>query len=613
MPRLTSALLLFCAISVGGSVLILGTGEPGQRDIGAAKPQTVERDRSPVDLVLAGDDSWLVTANQTSGTASLVRTSDGKLLDEVAVGRRPNAVTRYGDDRVLVTARDSGEVTMLQIAGEKLKRLGTIRVGYHPYGVAASPDGKTAYVALSAAAQVAVIDLAEKKVVERIDVGRWPRYLALSPDGSRLTVGCSGDKGVWIVDTAKRKVVFSKQFRAFNIAHMQCSPDGKNVYFPWTLYGGNPTNAGSIRRGWVLANRVSRISLEDPKQTGGLSIDGTGQGRGHAAADPHGLAITPDGSRMLITAAGSHELLNFRLRDLPLIGIGGSDHMDPAIRLDKERFSRIPLGGRPMAVRVARDSRTVYVANYLDNSVQVIDLQEGKVTKTISLGGPKEPSLARRGEAIFHDGGRSLESWYSCQSCHYEGGGNSETMDTLNDGTTFTYKTVLPLYDVTRTGPWTWHGWQKDFSAAMHKSLTGTMQGPAPTKADVAALTAYLDTLQPPPNPHRQSDGSISAAAGRGKKVFNSESAGCAACHSGNYLTDGEIHDVGLGRSEDRYQGFNTPSLRGLWAKVRLLHHGGAKSLDELLRGPHSPEKVSGEEPLSDEQRSDLIEYLKTL
>ena len=612
MPRFTPALLLFCVVAVG-LVLMRSAREPGQSESLAAKPQAVDKNRSPVDLVLAADDSWLVTANQTSDTASLVRTSDGRLLDEVNVGRHPNAVARFGHDRVLVTARDSGEVTILRIAGEKLKRLGVIRVGFHPYGVAASPDGKTAYVALSAAAQIAVIDLAERKVIERIDVGRWPRYLTLSPDGSRLAVGCSGDKGVWVIDTVRRKVAFSKQFRGFNIAHMQCSPDGKNVYFPWTLYGGNPTNAGSIRRGWVLANRVSRISLDDPKQNNGLSIDGTGQGRGHAAADPHGLAITPDGSRMLITAAGSHELLNFRLSDLPLIGIGGSDHMDPAIRLDKARFSRIPLGGRPMAVRVTRDSRIAYVANYLDNSVQVVDLKNGQVTRTISLGGPKEPSLARRGEAIFLDGGRSLESWFSCQSCHYEGGGNSETMDTLNDGTTFTYKTVLPLYDVTRTAPWTWHGWQKDFDAALHKSLTSTMQGPAPTKQDVAALKAYLETLRPPPNPHRRPDGSIGAAAQRGKIVFNSTQAGCANCHSGKYLTDGEIHDVGLGRSEDRYQGFNTPSLRGLWAKVRLLHHGGAKSLDELLRGPHSPEKVTGEGPLSAQQRSDLIEYLNTL
>ena len=612
MPRFVPAVLLLCVMCVG-FVLVRGAREPGEGAIPAAKPQAVGRNRSPVDLVLAADDSWLVTANQTSDTASLVRTSDGQVLDEVHVGRHPNAVARYGDDRVLVTARDSGEVTMLQVVDDRLKRIGTIDVGYHPYGIAASPDGKTAYVALSAAAQIAVIDLATQKVVARIDVGRWPRYLTLSPDGSRLAVGCSGDKGVWIVDTAKRAVAFSKQFRGFNIAHMQCSPDGKNVYFPWTLYGGNPTNAGSIRRGWVLANRVGRISLDDPKQNNGLSIDGTGQGRGHAAADPHGLAITPDGSRLLITAAGSHELLNFRLSDLPLIGIGGSDHMDPAIRLDKARFSRIQLGGRPMAVRVGRDSRTAYVANYLDNSVQVVDLKGGRVTKTISLGGPKEPSLARRGEAIFYDGGRSLESWFSCHSCHYEGGGNSETMDTLNDGTTFTYKTVLPLYDVTRTAPWTWHGWQKDFDAAMVKSLTSTMQGPAPSKADVAALTAFLETLSPPPNPNRRRDGSIGAAAERGKIVFKSTQAGCADCHSGEYLTDGKIHDVGLGRSEDRYKGFNTPSLRGLWAKVRLLHHGGAKSLDELLRGPHSPEKVTGEEPLSDQQRSDLIEYLKTL
>ena len=47
-------------------------------------------------------------------------------------------------------------------------------------------------------------------------------------------------------------------------------------------------------------------------------------------------------------------------------------------------------------MRVARDSRTVYVANYLENSVQVVDLKDGKVAKTISLGGPKEPSRARR-------------------------------------------------------------------------------------------------------------------------------------------------------------------------------------------------------------------------
>src|SRR6186713_2121638 len=52
-----------------------------------------DRDRSPVDLVLARDASWLVTANQTSDSISLVRVGDGKVLTEVSVGRRPVAVT----------------------------------------------------------------------------------------------------------------------------------------------------------------------------------------------------------------------------------------------------------------------------------------------------------------------------------------------------------------------------------------------------------------------------------------------------------------------------------------------------------------------------------------
>ena len=42
-------------------------------------------DRSPVDLVLAADEAWLVTANQTSQSVSLVQTAEGHILDECPV------------------------------------------------------------------------------------------------------------------------------------------------------------------------------------------------------------------------------------------------------------------------------------------------------------------------------------------------------------------------------------------------------------------------------------------------------------------------------------------------------------------------------------------------
>jgi mono/diheme cytochrome c family protein len=233
--------------------------------------------------------------------------------------------------------------------------------------------------------------------------------------------------------------------------------------------------------------------------------------------------------------------------------------------------------------------------------------------RTIELGGAAEPSQVRRGEAIFFDGKRSLDQWYSCHSCHYDGGSNADVIDTLNDGTRNTFKTVLPLYNLDKTAPWTWHGWQQDLEAAMRKSLTETMLGREPTDDDVAALTAYMAALEPPPNPFRGPDGEISEAAQRGKLVFESETAGCVNCHNGPYFTDGEVHDVGLSSRGDRYSGFNTPSLVGVYAKVRLLHDGRARSLDDVLTGDHDPAKVTGLGKLTDDERRDLIEYLKTL
>jgi len=335
--------------------------------------------------------------------------------------------------------------------------------------------------------------------------------------------------------------------------------------------------------------------------------------RGQAIADPHGLALTHDEQRLVVSASGTHELLVYRAHDLPFEDFGGTDHIPDDVLGDEDRFFRIEIGGRPMGLRIGKDDRSVFVANYLDNSVQVVDIEQRRLVRSIPLGSAREPSLARRGEAIFFDGRRSLDQWYSCHSCHYDGGTNSVVMDTSNDNTSFTFKTVLPLYNVDKTAPWTWHGWQKDLRAAMAKSITSTMLGPEPTPSDVEALIAYLQQLTPPPNPYHGHDDSLNASAERGRQLFESARAGCASCHNGPHFTDHEIHEVGLASPDDHFQGFNTPSLRGVYRKVLWLHDGRAKSLDDLLSGPHSPTRVSGTEKLSDQELQDMIAYLKSL
>ena len=249
---------------------------------------------------------------------------------------------------------------------------------------------------------------------------------------------------------------------------MQVSKDGQYVWFPWMVYRNNPITAGNIRLGWVLASRIARVRLDGPARREAMSLDPQGK----AIADVDGLALTSDESRLVVSASGTHELLVYRTDGLPLKDYGGTDHIDPELLKDSERFYRIELGGRPMGLTIGRDDRTVYVANYLDNSVQVVDLAERKVARTIPLGGPAEPSLARRGEAIFYDARRSLDQWYSCHTCHYEGGTNS--VPDRHDSTTARRSRSKPCcrsITCTRPAPGPGTAGKPTCTAAMKKSL----------------------------------------------------------------------------------------------------------------------------------------------
>jgi YVTN family beta-propeller protein len=567
-------------------------------------------DRSPVDVLLVENERCILALNEKSGTLSLVETATGKILDEERVGTHPTAMALFpAGDRVAVTATYDGDLAIVKIDSDRLEVERRIKIGFEPHGVAISPTGNKAYVSCVATHEVAVVDLISAEVVARIPTERWPRQIALTPKGDKLAVSTSGDRGMTVVDVPARKVDFSQRFMGLNIGCLTVSKDGKEVYFPWIVYRHNPITQQNIRLGWVLASRLSKLKFDGSSRRDAISLDPPGQ----AVSDPHGIALSPNEDSIVVSASGTHELLVFRKEGLPWKDAGGPDHMEKDLREDDNRFYRIPLGGRPMGVRFGADGKTVYVANYLSSEIQVVDIEARKVSRSIPLGSAPEETAARRGEAIFYDATRSLDQWYSCHSCHYNGTINSEPMDTFNDGSGFTFKTVLTLENLSHTQPYTWHGWQKDARAAMKKSLTETMQGKEPSERDVEDLLAFLSSLSPPPNPFVQGNGELSEAAKRGKSLFEGEKANCISCHLGPYFSDGEVHDVGTGKKGDRYEGFNTPTLRGVYRRVRLLHEGNVNTLDELLKGPHAPEKIAGSGALTEEERGDLIEYLKTL
>jgi mono/diheme cytochrome c family protein len=134
----------------------------------------------------------------------------------------------------------------------------------------------------------------------------------------------------------------------------------------------------------------------------------------------------------------------------------------------------------------------------------------------------------------------------------------------------------------------------------------------------LAALRAYQFSLETPAALARDYN---PAAAKRGREVFN-DVANCSSCHRGDVLTDvnqNRLHSPAeVGQSAEYADRsatklYRTTPLRGLWHPPQLqgpyFHDGGASTLGAVVDHYVALFHLR----LTAQQRSDLVEYLKTL
>jgi cytochrome c peroxidase len=569
-----------------------------------------EPHRSPVEVAVLPGGRLALTANHTADSLSLVDLPAGKVLAELPCGRKPAAVACSPDGRhVAVSNLWSGSLSLFDLDGTTVKLAGVLSVGIQPRGLAFSAKGRL-YAALAGDDAVVAIDWASRKIVQHWPAPREPRHLALSPDGRWLTAASSRSAQVRLWDLASDKLVWTRKIEdAFNLRGLAFTPDGRAVICAHAIKRSFPVSRENIDKGWVTDSRLTRLPL-DPKAVPPLeqvALDKHGQ----AVGDPHGIAFDSSGRFLTVTAGGTHEMLIFQASALPWTGGEPGDFLHESLTKNDGKLRRLPLEGRPLALTFLPGGSQAVVANYLRDALQIVDVPAGRVVRTIALGGPREPSPARQGEALFYDARRSHNQWFSCHTCHVDGHTCGLTFDTLNDDSYGNPKLTPSLHGVARTAPWTWHGWQKDLRAAVKKSYLETMFGPEPTAEEVCAVVAFLGTLDHPPNPHRLADNKMSPAAKRGQELFEG-AAKCARCHAGPEYTSEHNYDVKLEADGSPYHRWNPPSLRGVWQRGPYLHDGRAATLDELLQGPHAPEKLGGQK-LTPAQRRDLIAFLKSL
>lgn len=577
----------------------------------SAPPPRPVPHRSPCDVALVTEGRLAVTANHTSDSVSLVDLQEGKVVAELPVGRKPAGVACSPDgSRAVVSNLWSDTVTLLEIGSAQLRWLGEIEVGHLPRGVVFGRDGKSFFVALSGADEVAQVEWSSRKVVRRLQTSREPRRLAVTRDGKTLLAACSRSAQVRCWDISTGKVQWEQTIlEAFNLLGLCLTPDDSQVVLAHVHHRHHPLVKNTIEQGWALNSRLSQLAVRGgkPGSYSQIALDV----RNKAVGDPSAVAFSSRGDRLVVAAGGTQELLLIQPRAIPWVPGDPGDFLDGALNADDGTLHRLSVGGRPLAVQFVADSDRVVVANYLLDAVQIVDAKAAKMVSTISLGGPETASPARRGEAIFYDAKRSHHQWFSCHTCHTEGHTSGRLFDTLNDDALNTAKMTPTLRGVTKTGPWTWHGWQKSLADSVEKSLTETLWGPDPTPEEVQAVVAFLETLDHPRNPYLSREGKRTAAQERGKALFHGK-ARCVRCHQGEYYTSKNNYDVKLPPDGSSYDKWNPPSLRGVYDRGPFLHSGEVETLEELIRFKHAPEKLGGE-ALTPAERRDLVEFVKSL
>jgi DNA-binding beta-propeller fold protein YncE/mono/diheme cytochrome c family protein len=508
-------------------------------------------------------------------------------------------------------------------------------LGHSPRSPVLSADALRLYVLEPFDGALVELDAATGAIVRRIPVGREPFAMAPTPDHNTLVVANllpagRADQGlvsatVTLVDPATgstRAVALPNGATA--VRGVAVTPDGTQAVVTH-LIGRYAMPASQLDRGWMMTNAISLIDLASATVLGSVLLDEIDRG----AANPWGVAISPDGQRIVVTHAGTHEisiidrsLLLKKLADTKPPAIAPANDLAflvglrTRIRLNPEvpPTGEPPIQGPRDALVVGNDLFTP--AHFSDLLIRVPLDASGSgavVPMPLAPNASAADTPEKRGERLFQDATVCFQGWQSCASCHPDTRADGLNWDLLNDSLGNPKNTKSLLLSM-QTPPSMFLGVRADAPTAVRAGFHHILFAePLPEQA--AAVDAYLHALRPEPGPSLVGETqALSESAQRGQALFESSRLRCAHCHPSPLYTDLKMHDVGTRGDRDRTDAFDTPTLVESWRTAPYLHDGRYPTLDALLRdGRHGLPPGDDAPALSDAERADLIEFLRSL
>ena len=293
--------------------------------------------------------------NETSGDLTIIDATKNTALATIPLGKRPRGIAASPDRRFLYVAlsgspvagpgvdesklpppdRSADGIGVVDIAQRKLVRV--LESGTDPEQVAVSADGRHLFVANEDAAVMSVVDPTSGKVLRTYKVGEEPEGVSVNPNGQVYVT--SEDAGaVFVVDPSAERVLASIEVgpRPRSIAFL---PDGSKAYV---------TNE----------NGASLTVIDTVKLVVARTIDlGTGM-------RPMGAVASPDGAFVYVSTGRSRMVQIIDARTDAVVG-------------------SVEVGTRPWGIAISPDGKTIYTANGPSNDVSVVDVSSRKVTSKI--------------------------------------------------------------------------------------------------------------------------------------------------------------------------------------------------------------------------------------
>jgi YVTN family beta-propeller protein len=299
----------------------------------------------------------IIQTNSAGDSVHLIDPVTNKVVGEIT-GIEVSHGAAGAPDGSRIYVSNEADSTLDVVDARTLKVTTKIPLSGHPNNIAITRDGRKVYVAIAQApGALDVIDTSSLTRARSIPVKGALHNTYVTPDGKYAVTGSIVGRNITVIDTQTDEVSWVLELDlGIRPMAFDKNPDGstKRIYVQLSDFNGFAVVDFAARK------EIARIELP-PLEAGKAPV----RVGGNAS---HGLAVTPDGTTLVVNSRLNSAVYMYALPDLKLLG-----------RTDIQ-------GIDPNWVTLTPDGRTAYVAIAGSNFVSAIDIKSMKEVARIPVG-----------------------------------------------------------------------------------------------------------------------------------------------------------------------------------------------------------------------------------